>query len=124
MTEDREDTTDHPQTIDNEPLDEVRGGAMSSEQQDSRGGGDSSAQEVPSGEGEAGPADQVLSEGDAEAVRAQAQGGRTIGDSIHGGAGLDQGSGTAGDKGDLGGGDPQKVGGPSGGSARPGGGAG
>ena len=50
-----------------------------------------------------------LSEGDAEAVRRHAQGGRTIGDSERS-AGLDVGSGTPGDTGDLGGGDPQKVG--------------
>ena len=110
---DRSTSTDHPQTIKNEP--DARdvsgsGGALFTEQQER-------AQDHAGDEGEIGqpPAplgdtQSTLDDDDAEAIRRHAHGARSMGDAIGSSAGRDIGSGTPGDSGDLGGGDPQKVG--------------
>ena len=86
---------DHPQTINLES--DARGSAGGEAQPDEgRVGAD--------GDDEESDAQAELSEGDAEAVRRHASGGRSMGDAVGSSAGLDVGSGTGGDKGDLGGG--------------------
>jgi hypothetical protein len=114
-------TRDHPQTIKGEgdargsDAPAIGGGAeaggedqaATDESGASAGGGAASSSEQASPLGDA---HSQLSEGDAEAVRRHAGGGRSLGDSIGSSAGLEVGSGTPGDTGDLGGGDPQKVG--------------
>jgi hypothetical protein len=98
---------DHPQTINLEP--DARGGPAAPDE--SRRQAEASADEEDRRERASplGDAQSALGQ-DAEAIRRHAHGGRSIGDSIGGSAGLDVGSGTAGHKGDLGGGDPQKTG--------------
>lgn len=126
---------DHPQTRKGEP--DARGSAewnedvvKPEEAREERGDRDDAESgdgggEVPSAGGEGpgasgvGPRDQ-LSPQEQEAVSRHARGFRTIGDSVGGGAGLDQGSGTPGDTGELGGGGQGAGNNPSG-SADPGG---
>ena len=108
---DETQSRDHPQTIKGEG--DARGSdAPAVDESGASAGGGGAGTSTTSSSEQASPlgdAQSQLSEGDAEAVRRHA-GGRTMGDSIGSSAGLDVGSGTPGDKGDLGGGDPQKVG--------------
>jgi len=96
---------DHPQTIKAEPLPEVRGGAMFQQPPESANE-DEPVREKAS---PLGPAHASLGE-DAELARRHAGRTPTMGEAIGSSAGRDVESGTPGDKGDLGGGDPQKVG--------------
>ena len=100
---------DHPQTRKGEP--DARGSAAyrddvvpaeGEEERDREAGSD----QLDAGDGEQSDAgaDAELSQDEAEAVRRHGQGFRTMGDAVGGGAGLDVGSGTSADKGDLGGG--------------------
>ena len=123
-------TRDHPQTIrgegdargsdapsvgfdDDEEEDDAAGESGASVSAGGDGGGTADSAGRTEQREQASPiggAQSQLSEGDAEAVRRHAGGGHSIGDAIGSSAGLDTGSGTPGDKGDFGGGDPQKVG--------------
>ena len=94
---------DHPQTIDAEPLEQTRSARLLEEQERERSAGAEASDE-------SGSEEAILSKGDEDAIRRQTQGAHSMGDAIGGSAGYNPGSGTPGDKGDLGGGDPQKVG--------------
>ena len=112
---DEQRNRDHPQTTHLES--DARGSATRTDERGEVGGGEDAGRDEA---GPGGTGDSQLSPDEAEAVRRHAQGFRTIGDSIDGGAGLDVGSGTGADTGDLGGGG-QGVGGTTGGTASPGG---
>ena len=119
---------DHPQTRKGE--DDARGSAQWNEdvvkpEEAREQRGDRANDGSPAGGGDApdtagvGPRDQLTPDEEA-AVSRHAQGGPTIGDSIGGDAGMDKGSGTPGDSGDLGGG-AQGAGNSPGGASSPGG---
>ena len=88
------DARDHPQTTHLEP--DARRADTGAGAGDP---GEDPEQALPLGD-----ATPKLSEGETEAVSRHARGFRTIGESVGSGAGLQTGSGTPADKGDLGGG--------------------
>jgi hypothetical protein len=99
---------DHPQTIKNEPSAHGSDAALFKQQQE-RAQEQADDENAPAqAASPLGDAQSELGE-DAEAIRRHAHGGRSMGDAIGSSAGRDIGSGTPGDSGDLGGGDPQKV---------------
>lgn len=100
---------DHPQTIKNEPAAGGSSAALFKEQQE-RAQDDASGENAPAEQASPLAAARSAPGDDAEAIRRHAHGGRSIGDAIGGSAGRDIGSGTPGDSGELGGGDPQKTG--------------
>ena len=90
---------DHPQTIKNEP--DARGSATFKQPPPKP------AQSVREEASPLGPG--ATAQGDAELARQHVGRAETIGDAIGGGPGLDIGSGTPPDRGDLGGGDSANV---------------
>lgn len=124
--DDRRDGTtverDHPQTRKGES--DARGSAewnedvVKPEADEERSARDAAA--ATAGATEEGAEQPQLDEGDQEAIRRHAHGGRSMGDAIGSGAGVGARSGTGGDTGDVGGGG-QGAGNHPGGTATPGG---